>query len=150
MTAPTTPNPRRNTVLPKSPSGVPRTSARGPGSSSPRPSGGSVSRAKTLIPYGSAAFRILWTGGVPITRIAELCGVKPPAVSKGARLAGLPRRGPGRPRRSVYDSETFRALWLGDVKVEAIAAQIGVSPCTVWNAAMLRGLPPKHHMRAAR
>lgn len=142
----TTPNSRRTSVLPKSPSGAPGTSARGLSSS--RPSGG-FSRKGTAVPYSSAAFRILWTGGVPITRIAEICGVKPPAVSKGARLAGLGRRAGGRPRRAVYDSETFRALWLRDVKVEALAAQLGVSTTTVWNAARLRGLPPKNHMRAA-
>jgi len=47
MTAPTTTSPRRTPVGPKSPSGAPRTSARGPGSSS-RPSGGLLKRTQQV------------------------------------------------------------------------------------------------------
>ncbi|MFP4239814.1 MAG: hypothetical protein ACLFRZ_10985 [Rhodosalinus sp.] len=91
----------------------------------------------------------MWREGVSLSEIAHRCGVSGPAVSKGARLAGLPPRRGGRPRRACYDGEAFRKAWLADMKVEAMAAALGVSPCTVWNAARLRGLPPKHHMRAA-
>jgi hypothetical protein len=104
---------------------------------------------KTRIAYDSAEFAAMWRDGVPITEIARRCGVSEPAVSKGARVAGLPPRRGGRPRRACYDSEAFRRAWLSDMKVEAMAAALGVAPCTVWDAARLRGLPPKHHMRAA-
>jgi len=46
MTAPTTPNPRRSTVLPATPPGAPRTSARGLSSS--RPSGGLLKRTQQV------------------------------------------------------------------------------------------------------
>jgi len=48
MSRSATTSPRRNTVLPKSPSGAPRTSARGPGSSSSRPSGGLLKRTQQV------------------------------------------------------------------------------------------------------
>jgi len=54
-----------------------------------------------------------------------------------------------RPKRTDYDAPRFRALWLSDATIHAIAAEYGVTTTAIYKAAMRRGFPPKFQMRAA-
>lgn len=60
---------------------------------------------------------------IPLSKMAEVLGVTPQALSYKARSLGLP------PRSKIMSDARFRALWLAGVRTAEIAAEAGYCGC---------------------